>query len=187
MAFVTNAVTTPATRTTATTSSDSWKAQGFINCWLPKKSGVGRTKLGTLPLKESLDSQKKLLTWLNEDATRVNNLKPKMIIELQAVDAEGSDDAFDLPMDSVVVPITTSKTTVVDKAQGFLNFSLMTKDGGFKKLGSIPLRDKNVNEARLLAWLNQDATRVSIILEKLELDYRPATTGKTSGSDFDLS
>jgi len=37
----------------------------------------------------------------------------------------------------------------------------------------------------MLDWLNEDPTRVQIILDKLVIEYNPATPADTSG--FDLS
>jgi len=45
---------------TTQANSDSWKAQGFLNLYLPSKNGQ-RKKLGAIPLKESKHSEKHLL------------------------------------------------------------------------------------------------------------------------------
>ena len=71
------------------------------------------------------------------------------------------------------------------KAQGFLNLYLPSKDGGRRKLGAIPLKEANANEKAMLDWLNEDPSRVGIILSKLEIDYR--TAEPKEGSAFDLS
>lgn len=70
------------------------------------------------------------------------------------------------------------------KAQGFLNFYLPGKNGSRKKLGAIPLKENKPNEKTLLAWLNEDPSRVGSILEKLELEYQSATPSDTSGFDL---
>jgi hypothetical protein len=70
------------------------------------------------------------------------------------------------------------------KAQGFLNLYLPTKDGKQRKLGAIPLRASNVNEAPLLAWLNEDPERVQIILDKLIMSYQSATPAEGTGFDI---
>jgi hypothetical protein len=67
------------------------------------------------------------------------------------------------------------------KAQGFLNFYLPTQDGGRRKLGAIPLKDSKPNEKTLLAWLNEDPTRVQMIINKLELEYQPAQQAEGTG------
>lgn len=84
----------PASAPVADQSNDSWKAQGFLNLYLPGKNG-DRKKLGAIPLKDSKPSEKDLLVWLNEDPTRVDKIMAKLIMEYQsAVPAEGS--GFDL-------------------------------------------------------------------------------------------
>lgn len=40
---------------------DSWKAQGFINLYLPAKDGGKRRKLGAIPLKDSKPAEKLLM------------------------------------------------------------------------------------------------------------------------------
>lgn len=76
-------------------TNDSWKAQGFLNLYLPSKVPGERKKLGAIPLKDSKPSEKDLMVWLNEDPTRVSVILSKLIIEYQpAVPAEGN--GFDL-------------------------------------------------------------------------------------------
>lgn len=70
------------------------------------------------------------------------------------------------------------------KAQGFLNLSLPSKDGGKVKLGAIPLKTSNPREKALIDWLTEDPTRVSVILDKLVIEYRSAEP--KAGSNFDL-
>lgn len=70
------------------------------------------------------------------------------------------------------------------KAQGFLNFYLPSKNGGRKKLGAIPLRESKGNEKALLAWLNEDPSRVALILSKLEIEYQSALPADTAGFDL---
>ena len=82
--------------TAASTDNDSWKAQGFINIFLPSKAG-GRRKLGSIALKESNDNQKLLLDWLNADEGNAAKLAAAMIVEFQsATPDEGT--SFDLPV-----------------------------------------------------------------------------------------
>lgn len=85
MSFNTNTARTPET------ANDSWKAQGFINLYLPSKDGK-RKKLGAIPLKESKHSEKALLQWLNEDPSRVAQILSKLEMEFQSAvpgDASG--------------------------------------------------------------------------------------------------
>ena len=75
-------------------ANDNWKAQGFLNLYLPTQNNQ-RRKLGSIPLKESKESEKQLLAWLNEDPSRVSIILSKLIIEYQAAEmAEGT--GFDL-------------------------------------------------------------------------------------------
>jgi hypothetical protein len=71
------------------------------------------------------------------------------------------------------------------KAQGFLNLYLPSKDGGRRKLGAIPLKDSKANEGALRAWLESDSDNLQILINKLEVEYQPAT--QAEGSSFDLS
>lgn len=90
MSFKTN--TAPA----ATPANDSWKAQGFLNLYLPSKDAKGgRRKLGAIPLKDSKPAEKALMEFLNEDPSRVTAILSKLIIEYQAADG-GNNSGFDL-------------------------------------------------------------------------------------------
>lgn len=71
------------------------------------------------------------------------------------------------------------------KAQGFLNLYLPGKDGTKRKLGAIPLKQAKPAEKQMLDWLNEDPSRVSAILAKLEIVYQSAAPAETAG--FDLS
>jgi hypothetical protein len=71
------------TNQSATPSNENWKAQGFLNFYLPAKNG-GRKKLGAIPLKESKGNEKQLLAWLNEDPARVAQILSKLEIEYQS-------------------------------------------------------------------------------------------------------
>jgi hypothetical protein len=76
------------------TQNDSWKAQGFLNFYLPARNGAGRKKLGAIPLKESKHNEKQLLAWLNEDPSRVSVILSKLEVEYQSAtpaDAAGFD------------------------------------------------------------------------------------------------
>ena len=64
-------------------NNESWKAQGFLNLYLPGKDGSKR-KLGAIPLKEAKPAEKALLTWLNEDPSRVATLLSKLEIVYQS-------------------------------------------------------------------------------------------------------
>lgn len=90
------AFTSSAAAQSSTAQNDSWKAQGFLNLYLPSKDGKGgRRKLGAIPLKDSKPAEKQLLTWLNEDPTRVSVIMSKLVMEYQSAMA-GDAAAFDL-------------------------------------------------------------------------------------------
>jgi len=79
----------------STQSNDSWKAQGFLNLYLPSKVPGERKKLGAIPLRDTKPNEKDLMAWLNEDPSRVKVILEKLVIEYQsATPAEGS--GFDL-------------------------------------------------------------------------------------------
>ena len=89
MAFQPNTASAP-----AVPQNENWKAQGFLNLYLPAKDGK-RMKLGSIPLKESKPSEKTMLAWLNEDPARVAVILAKLEIEYKsATPADGS--GFDL-------------------------------------------------------------------------------------------
>ena len=75
---------------------------------------------------------------------------------------------------SSAAPAQPSTNNESWKAQGFLNFYLPAKNGQRRKLGAIPLKESKANEKQLLAWLNEDPSRVTQILAKLELEYQSA-------------
>ena len=89
------AFTSPTARNSNAPANDNWKAQGFLNLYLPTKEGK-RRKLGTIPLRDTKDAEKTLRTWIEKDpeaAAKV--LLSKLIVEYQS--AEASDGAaFDL-------------------------------------------------------------------------------------------
>lgn len=91
MAFQTAAASTPANNTQ---NNEGWKAQGFINLYLPARNGQ-RRKLGAIPLKANRSNEKELLDWLNEDPSRVLALLPKLELEYQPAQ-QASETGFDL-------------------------------------------------------------------------------------------
>jgi hypothetical protein len=81
--------------TTEQANNDSWKAQGFLNLYLPSKEAGKRKKLGAIPLKASKANEKALLEWLNEDPSRAQQILAKLEIEFQSA-VPGEASGFDL-------------------------------------------------------------------------------------------
>lgn len=77
------------------TGNESWKAQAFLNLWLPSKDGGKRRKLGAIPLKASNASERLMIEWLTEDPTRVAAILSKLVIDFQIATAD-SKTGFDL-------------------------------------------------------------------------------------------
>lgn len=70
--------------------NDSWKADGFINLYLPGADGKDR-KIDAIPLKASKAVQKQLLEWLEKDPENINKLASKLKLTYQS--AKASDSA----------------------------------------------------------------------------------------------
>lgn len=77
-------------------SNDSWKADGFLNLYLPTKEG-GKRKLGAIALKVSNANEANLLKWLEEDTdARVALLMRKLVVEYRsATPKQGSEFALE--------------------------------------------------------------------------------------------
>lgn len=75
-------------------ANEAWKAQGFLNLYLPRINGQ-RAKLGAIPLKSNKPNEKKLLDWLNEDPSRVSQIMAKLVMEYQSA-TPADTAAFDL-------------------------------------------------------------------------------------------
>ena len=73
---------------------DSWKSQGFLNLYIPTKSG-SRRKIGTIFLKESRATDKQLLDAFKRDPEATMK-KLMTCLELEFNTAEGSEDQLDL-------------------------------------------------------------------------------------------
>lgn len=71
------------------------------------------------------------------------------------------------------------------KAQGFINISLKTKDGGTRKLGAIALHENNVNENQLLEWLKADPANLEKMIDRMTFEFR--TSEVVEDKMFDLS
>lgn len=76
-------------------NNDDWKANAFLNCFLPRRNGT-RMKLGFFPLKENNVDQAKLIQWIKENPEeRLAALLDKLVIEFHEV---GSADESDLDL-----------------------------------------------------------------------------------------
>lgn len=75
--------------------SPAWKAQGYLNLYLPTKGGKSR-KLAAIALKDDKPVEKDLRAWLEKDPSRAAKLLSALTIEYQsATPAEGSGFALD--------------------------------------------------------------------------------------------
>ena len=65
--------------------NDNWKADAFLNLFLPRKDG-SRMKLGFCALKMSQTDQAQLINWIKEDPEgHLEILKAKLAIEFKEV------------------------------------------------------------------------------------------------------
>ena len=87
MAFRTN---TAAAAQTNDTNQESWKADGFVNLYLPSTDGNKRKKLGAIPLRANKPSEAALLEWLKKDANNVAKLLSKLELDFQSVEASAA-------------------------------------------------------------------------------------------------
>lgn len=70
------------------------------------------------------------------------------------------------------------------KAQGFLNFYLLDKQGKERKVGAIGLKESKANEKQLMEWLESDPANIDKFSEKLICKYQSAVP--VEGNAFDL-
>lgn len=64
-------------------SNQDWKADAFLNLFLPRKDG-SRMKLGFCALKMSQQDQKQLIDWIKESPEEhLEILKQKLVIEFK--------------------------------------------------------------------------------------------------------
>ena len=72
-----------------------------------------------------------------------------------------------------------------EKAEGFINLYLPSKNGGRRKLGAVPLKASASNEKALNDWLKADPEgNAAKILAMLQIEYRSAEPDP--GTAFDL-
>ena len=75
-------------------NDQSWKADGFLNFYLPRKDGAKR-KLGTISLHLSKENEAMLIEWLKADENNIHKLKDKLQLEFNTAELK-ADAAFDL-------------------------------------------------------------------------------------------
>ena len=75
-------------------NNDDWKAQAFLNVWLPTKAG-GRRKVGSIPLKISRAGDAQLIEHLSGGEDALRSLVNKMEFDFQ-LSGGNPDSAFDL-------------------------------------------------------------------------------------------
>lgn len=78
----------------AANQNDNWRAQAFLNLWLPSKNG-GRRKLGAIPLRTSRVGEKQLIEWLKQNPERVQIILERLEIDFQMA-VSGDEEIFDL-------------------------------------------------------------------------------------------
>ena len=81
MAFVSN--------TTGNSNSAEWRADGFINLYLPSEDG-SRVKIGAIPLRASDEAQLQLLEYLRSDATAIEEVLGLLVADFREAKASGS-------------------------------------------------------------------------------------------------
>ncbi len=76
----------PLTRNTNEASNDNWKAQAFVNFYIPTPDG-GRRKLGSIPLRETKAFEKAMIERLKQEGA-VEALAQAIEIDFQLADKE---------------------------------------------------------------------------------------------------
>ena len=71
-----------------------------------------------------------------------------------------------------------------EKASGFINLYLPSKDGKRRKLGAIPLKLSKVNEKALIEWLESDEENVGKLASKLIVEYQSAAVSEAHAFDL---
>lgn len=71
------------------------------------------------------------------------------------------------------------------KADAFLNVFLPRRNGTRMKLGYFALKESNVDQAKLIAWIKEDPEgRLSSLLDKLVIEFHEVSSQEES--DLDL-
>lgn len=70
----------------ASTDNDSWKAQAFINIYLPKAGGEGKMKIGAIPLKASNKYEAALIAKLSSEPTSIEDMLKLVTMDFRLAD-----------------------------------------------------------------------------------------------------
>lgn len=86
-----------AVKPAAQTQNESWKAQAFLNFYLPSATGDGRRKIGAIPLKEARNYDAALIQRLSEDPDAIQQFLSKLEVDFQLVNDPAATGANALP------------------------------------------------------------------------------------------
>ncbi len=71
------------------------------------------------------------------------------------------------------------------KADAFLNVFIPRRNGTRMKLGFFPLKENNVDQAKLIQWIKEDPeARIAALISKLVIEFHEV--GNQDESDLDL-
>lgn len=71
------------------------------------------------------------------------------------------------------------------KADAFLNVFIPRRNGTRMKLGYFALKESNVDQAKLIAWIKEDPeARIAALISKLVIEFHEV--GSQDESDLDL-
>lgn len=71
-----------------------------------------------------------------------------------------------------------------EKASGFINIYLPSKDGKRRKVGAIPLRASKANEKQMLDFLDEDEGNITKLSAKLIVEYQSAAVTEAHSLDL---
>ena len=79
---------------------------------------------------------------------------------------------------------SNNNTQSWEKAAGFVNLYLPSKDGKKRKLGAIPLKVSKAQEKALLEWLEEDEANVGKLSQKMIVEYQSAQANEAHAFDL---
>lgn len=89
--------------------------------------------------------------------------------------------AFNTSAAPAAAPSTNSNW---EKAAGFINFYLPSRDGKRRKLGAIALKLSKANEKALVEFLEADPANVTAMVSKLIVEYQSAKQSEAHAFDL---